>query len=405
MKVFWSWQSDTVQANNHYFVRDALKQALSEVADDLALDEAIRPELDHDTLNVPGLAAITETIFDKINVASVFVADLTYVGVSRDGKKMLPNPNVLIELGYAFKALGPEHIILVANSAYGAGPENLPFDLRHRRAPITFNLSEAARKDDRIREQRDLVKKLKPALAGCLGRVIEQKSAELEFPGHPSRPGERSIWLPAGARIEHLGDFGRKYEWEVPDTTRFYMRFRPAKKGNTLSSVQVKARHPFYAPEPWKNGNGGVNKDGVVAVGYFGEKEFTGAAQWFKDTGELWAFNNIVTMERSGALLLAWGDFLRNAMRYLDSTLQFLAETGVTGPIMIEAGVTGLEGVLWPGENGGTYSGLSNEAYFVQVSSTWVAEERYQFIANTLSAIAETYGRPAITVEYVKSNA
>ena len=111
MKVFWSWQSDTAQVNNHYLVRDALKQALDEVSAELAVDEAARPEIDHDTLNVPGLAAITETIFDKINVASVFVADLTYVGKSHQGTKLLPNPNVLIELGYAFKSLGPERII------------------------------------------------------------------------------------------------------------------------------------------------------------------------------------------------------------------------------------------------------------------------------------------------------
>ncbi|MES2299948.1 MAG: hypothetical protein V4582_23115 [Pseudomonadota bacterium] len=376
---------------------------MSEVADDLALYEAARPELDHDTLNVPGLAAITETIFDKINVASVFVADLTYVGKSHKETKMLPNPNVLIELGYAFKSLGLERIILVANSAYGAGPDNLPFDLRHRRAPIAFNLPVTASKDDRTREQPDLVKKLKPALAGCLVQVIEQNSAVLEIPGHSARPGERSVWFAAGARIEHLGDSGKTYEWEVPDTTRFYMRFRPAKKDTNLSSVEVKNRYSFYALGPWRHGNGGVNQNGVVAVGYFDEKEITGAAQWFKDTGELWAFSNAVTFERGGIPLLAWRDLPKYVMQYLESSLQFLGKTGVTGPIMIEAGITGLNRVTWPDENYGTYSGHSDEAYFSQTSSTWVEEERYEFIAKTLSAVAETYGRPAISVEHIKA--
>jgi hypothetical protein len=169
--------------------------------------------------------------------------------------------------------------------------------------------------------------------------------------------------------------------------------------------VEVKDRYHFYAPPPWINGNGGVNLDGVVAVGYFGKKEFTGAAQWFKDTGELWAFSNAITFERGGVLLLAWGDLLRNLVEYLDSSLQFLAKTGVTGPIMVEAGVTNLNGVAWPGENRGVYSGLADEAYFSLTSSTWTVEERYQFIAKTLSAIATTYGRPAISVDYVKANA
>lgn len=404
MKVFWSWQSDTAQVNNHYFVRDALKLALDEVSAELAVDEAQRPEIDHDTLNVPGLAAITETIFDKINMASVFVADLTYVGNSHQGTKLLPNPNVLIELGYAFKSLGPQRIILVANSAYGKGPENLPFDLRHRRAPITFNLPEEVSKDDRIREQRDLVRKLKPALAGCLSQVIEKTIAEVVFPGHPTRPGDRSIWLPTGELINHLGEWGKMYEWEVPDAPRFYIRFRPAKKGDNLSSVELLNQHTFYALAPWRSGYKGVNQYGVVAVGIFGSDKFAGATQWFKDTGELWAVSNSVTMERGGARLLAWLDILRNAISYLNSSLDFLAGTGVRGPIMIEAGITGLNGVAWPDASYGKSSGFGAEAHFTDTSSIWGAEERYQFIASTLSAIAETYGRPAISADYVKAN-
>ena len=46
---------------------------------------------------------------------------------------MTPNPNVVYELGYARRALGDEHIIMVMNTAYGAQPD-LPFDLRQHRA-------------------------------------------------------------------------------------------------------------------------------------------------------------------------------------------------------------------------------------------------------------------------------
>lgn len=47
MKVFWSWHSDTPAKNNHYFVRYALDMALQKVSQDMNLDEAVWPELDH----------------------------------------------------------------------------------------------------------------------------------------------------------------------------------------------------------------------------------------------------------------------------------------------------------------------------------------------------------------------
>jgi hypothetical protein len=54
----------------------------------------------------------------------------------------MPNPNVLIELGYALKALGHASIIMVMNTAFGP-LENLPFDLRQKRA-VTYSLREGA---------------------------------------------------------------------------------------------------------------------------------------------------------------------------------------------------------------------------------------------------------------------
>ena len=51
-----------------------------------------------------------------------------------------PNPNVLIELGYALKTLGWDRILPVCNDYYG--PNNqLPFDIPERRV-ISYTLSE-----------------------------------------------------------------------------------------------------------------------------------------------------------------------------------------------------------------------------------------------------------------------
>src|SRR5687768_5550906 len=97
-KVFYSWQSDLPNATNRGFILTALEAACAEVAKDVAVEE--RPEVDRDTQGVPGAPDIAATIFAKIDSADVFLADISIVAQA-DGERPCPNPNVLIELGYA----------------------------------------------------------------------------------------------------------------------------------------------------------------------------------------------------------------------------------------------------------------------------------------------------------------
>ena len=103
------------------------------------MDEAVR--LDHDTAGIPGTPDIASTIFNKIRETGIFVADLTLSFQAATGKKS-PNPNVLIELGYAFSAINDSRVISVTNTAFG-GPNDLPFDLSHKRWPIQYCLLES----------------------------------------------------------------------------------------------------------------------------------------------------------------------------------------------------------------------------------------------------------------------
>ncbi|MBY3205044.1 hypothetical protein [Rhizobium laguerreae] len=80
MKIFWSWQSDRTGKVTRNVVHDALGRALLALGDELELAPSDRPELDHDTKNSPGMAAIADTIFDKIRQSAVFVGDVTSVG-------------------------------------------------------------------------------------------------------------------------------------------------------------------------------------------------------------------------------------------------------------------------------------------------------------------------------------
>lgn len=131
--VFYSWQSDLPAAGNRNLVQDALTRAIRAIARDETTE--IEPVLDRDTANIAGTPDIAQSILAKIAVADVFVADVSIVNTG-PGRRT-PNPNVLVELGYAIAELGWENVILVQNTAFG-GPELLPFDLRGRRT-VTYS--------------------------------------------------------------------------------------------------------------------------------------------------------------------------------------------------------------------------------------------------------------------------
>src|SRR3989338_4478371 len=101
---------------------------------------------------------IANAIFKKIEGADAFVEDISIVMKSR--KRISPNPNVLIELGYALKTLGHEKVIMVFNEAYGK-KEKLPFDLKYRRL-LTYNCHDSV--VDRSAIKKELVSDLKTAL-------------------------------------------------------------------------------------------------------------------------------------------------------------------------------------------------------------------------------------------------
>jgi len=128
--VFWSWQDDLPASINRQFLRNSLEVAVDRVSDLLDVEDAPGINLDHDTRSTPGMADI-KTIFEKITDCTVMVADVTPTATTESGKA-LPNPNVMVELGFALKALGFGRIIAVLNTAGGTSVEDLPFDIRHR---------------------------------------------------------------------------------------------------------------------------------------------------------------------------------------------------------------------------------------------------------------------------------
>lgn len=159
--VFYSWQSDLPNPCNRGFIQKALEDAAVAITDDNAV--AIEPVVDRDTQGVAGAPDIAATIFAKITSADVFIADVSIISRQKN-KRPTPNPNVLIELGYALKAIGHERIILVFNTAYGEIAE-LPFDLRTRRLMI-YNMPETTQ--ERASERTSLQAKFDSAIRSAL---------------------------------------------------------------------------------------------------------------------------------------------------------------------------------------------------------------------------------------------
>ncbi|MDP3792211.1 MAG: hypothetical protein Q8Q89_00580 [bacterium] len=165
--VFYSWQSDLPNGTNRTLIEIALKEAAREIADDESID--IEPAIDRDTQGVSGAPDIATTIFKKIEEADIFVADISIA--VKSNKRPTPNPNVLIELGYALKALGHERLVLVFNEAYGK-KDKLPFDLKTRRLLI-YNCGDSI--TDRSEIKKSLTKDLKAALLSGFTHVISEK--------------------------------------------------------------------------------------------------------------------------------------------------------------------------------------------------------------------------------------
>ena len=167
--VFYAWQSDHPNGICRSFIRRALEKAARQLARDTTVQDAPRDvqiAVDTDTQGVPGSPPVAETILAKIADCDAFVADLTSMPTAT-GLRASPNPNVLLEYGYALATLGDRRVIAVMNNAFGS-PEILPFDIRHRRWPIRYTLAPDAIDADRARALADLVRELRGALTQIL---------------------------------------------------------------------------------------------------------------------------------------------------------------------------------------------------------------------------------------------
>ena len=164
--VFYSWQSDLPNSTTRGLIQSSIEQAVRYTSH---TTEVIA---DRDTQGVFGSPDIVETIFSKINDCDIFVADVsavtTYNVLDSEGNptgriKATPNPNVLLELGYAVRVLGWENVICIMNDDYSNGGK-IPFDIEHHRL-TKYSLEH--------RETAEVRKELRDIIASTIFNVHE----------------------------------------------------------------------------------------------------------------------------------------------------------------------------------------------------------------------------------------
>ena len=136
INIFYCWQSDLSPVTNSELIETSILLAIEELNKEQTVYKYL---LEKDTANCSGTPDIPNSIFPKIlNDTDILISDISITNSGYSGKKS-PNPNVLIELGYAAAAINWENIICIFNKSYGNYPD-LPFDIRARK-PIEYDLS------------------------------------------------------------------------------------------------------------------------------------------------------------------------------------------------------------------------------------------------------------------------
>ena len=154
-KIFFSWQSDLPRKTHKNFIEMCIKTAVEELGKDEEVN--IYMDYDRDTKDMVGSPDISSTIFEKIEKSVLFICDISIINSEYDGRKT-PNPNVLIELGFAVKCLGWDKVICIFDNNSGK-IEDLPFDLRQKRV-MTYDSKDNIEKKHIISALRENIKSL-----------------------------------------------------------------------------------------------------------------------------------------------------------------------------------------------------------------------------------------------------
>ncbi len=338
MKIFWSWQSDTPGKTGRHFIRGVLLDAVEQLALGDELDEPVREKLhlDHDRKGIPGSPDLAQAILEKIRNSAVFIADVTPIGKTNEGKSLI-NPNVAIELGYALSFVGDEGLLMVLNEAYG-GRESLPFDLRHKGGPIIYKLPADSNREQITEVRAQMVGMFKSALKDCLD--AKRSSIESTF----QNPHDE---------ISSIGSCAEYFDPEDDDFrygshALIYLRVIPKEAMEPLSEPEISDLLDEHKLSPLRFGITGLplherNKYGGIIFSYkmgAGSRRLLNSTQIFRNR-ELWGINSMLLAEdkkiHSASYEKVLSAGLRNYVNFAEKQL------GYKCPLIVEAGAAGVE--------------------------------------------------------------
>jgi hypothetical protein len=245
--IFYAWQSDLPPAHNLDLIESALEHAARRIREDSSIDW--NPTIDRDTKGIPGSPDVPGSIFAKIDAADVSVFDVSIA--LRAVQRPCPNPNVMLELGYALKAHPLDRLLLVFNEGYGA-PRDLPFDLGHKRLVLYC----AGPKKD--------LDAVKETLAGHLDMRLRE--AHL-IPKSTSRSpeAERLQAVLHDKFREMLAATGSVFLWADRDRASGYVVLTQQSRGNLAPPRELRAVVRYDPPGALRQANSAF-RDEIAAL-------------------------------------------------------------------------------------------------------------------------------------------
>ncbi|MFG1210920.1 hypothetical protein V5F72_00685 [Xanthobacter flavus] len=334
--VFYAWQSDRPTAINRNFIRNALDKAAAQITGDPS--SGVDVLIDADTEGVVGTPPVTETILGKIAAADVFVPDLTFVAETDTGK-LTPNPNVMIEYGYALRALTFTAMMPVMNTHFGP-PESLPFDMGHVRYPTQYEASPEISDGER-RKRRDRLSQTLEAILRLMIQDILSRS-RTDAPFTPTQPLRTPAFFFQPRDV--LANFGNPGEQEMrfKRDRAIYIRLFPTyadqPRVGLTRAIEVASR--LKPPQRVISSLNKQNEWGAINLQPHGDG-ITSFTQIF-ESGELWGASE--EPFRNDNMIAAIG-VEKGYVTALDNyRLVYERDLKLRPPFTIEFGATGLKG-------------------------------------------------------------
>lgn len=401
--IFWSWQSDTPHRETRDVIHEALKKAVIQLSAEL--EEAARVEVDQGAQGVVGMEIIAEEILRKIESAFAFVCDITSVAkISHaDFDKYIPNPNVMLELGYARCALGPKRLIPVFNSAFGPGRhEHLPFDLRHMSGCIKFDLPEDAPTEHFRRARDTLQRQFFDRLSAMI--KLDDTSTPSKLAWREPSPTVPSMWNDGSPTLAVNARYGGRVDLALAPAPHIYVRLMPSEFVGVTDPHTNNPAGLDQLLRPIVCGNslqGGSASLGKVCYSPIDNGTATKSiARWYRDNGELWAISSWGFYPREGATLsIAHDEIITDLLEWLPLAVRCVRAAGGKGPIAIKVGAFGLDKVMWwrPYSDGNAALGLDEHVSAEGILLDDNIEPIQQLLLNFSNSITDSFGKDPLT--------